>query len=151
MARRSGDRTDVASAGAVRDAEAFARTGRSIGPTVLPAAAGGAPSSNVIQRRNGDVEVLPPMFTASSAKATCSRHRIAGGGGWGDPRTRDEQDVASDVASLKLSREHALEAYGVCLDADGAVDAVATAAARAELRRLATDEPAAAITVTPAG
>ncbi len=99
--------------------------------------------------------ILPPMFTSDARRRRrASHHRMAGGGGWGDPRTRDEQDVASDVASLKLSRRACARGLrGLRSTPYGAVDAVATAAARAELApRLASGmsrPPRSA--VTPAG
>ena len=54
-----------------------------------------------------------------------------GGGGFGDPCTRDPQAVAHDVAQGYVSARSALEDYGVVLDpATGRVDAQATAAER---------------------
>ena len=49
-----------------------------------------------------------------------------GGGGYGPPLERDPQAVARDVRLGYVSREHALEAYGVCLTEGGEVDADAT-------------------------
>lgn len=57
-----------------------------------------------------------------------------GGGGYGDPLQRDPLLVADDVAKGLVSTEHALEAYGVVMRADGAVDDGATDRARAERR-----------------
>jgi N-methylhydantoinase B len=57
----------------------------------------------------------------------------AGGGGYGDPLTRDPELVARDVRLGYISRARAQARYGVVLRADGTVDAAATAAARARL------------------
>ena len=57
----------------------------------------------------------------------------AGGGGFGDPLERDPERVRQDVRAGYVSAERARDGYGVVLGADGAVDAAATAARRAEL------------------
>ena len=54
--------------------------------------------------------------------------------GRGDPLERDPADVAADVAEERITRDYAEAVYGVALDAAGAVDPQATAAARAALR-----------------
>lgn len=57
--------------------------------------------------------------------------RVSGSGGYGDPRERDPELVARDVALGYISAARAREEYGVVLDpASGAVDAAATAALR---------------------
>ena len=61
--------------------------------------------------------------------------RSSGGGGYGDPLERDADLVRQDVVQGYVSAERAAAGYGVLLDADGAVDASATAARRAALRR----------------
>ena len=42
-----------------------------------------------------------------------------GGGGWGDPRRRDPEQVARDVRDELMSAEEAREVFGVVLAADG--------------------------------
>jgi N-methylhydantoinase B len=55
-----------------------------------------------------------------------------GGGGWGDPLTRDPQLVLRDVRDEVVSVEAAVRDYGVAIGADGrSVDLAATAALRA--------------------
>jgi N-methylhydantoinase B len=66
------------------------------------------------QMRQGDVVVL----------------QSAGGGGYGDPLQRPAEAVAEDVAEGYVSSTVAADLYGVVLDADGAVDAAATAKQR---------------------
>ena len=56
---------------------------------------------------------------------------MPGGGGFGDPMTRDPALVAADVLNGMVSREAAERDYGVVLSADGQVDAAATQARRA--------------------
>lgn len=60
--------------------------------------------------------------------------RWNGGGGWGDPLEREPERVADDVAAALVSAEAARAIYGVVLDGAGAVDAAATADARARMR-----------------
>ncbi|MDJ0776994.1 MAG: hydantoinase B/oxoprolinase family protein [Gammaproteobacteria bacterium] len=59
------------------------------------------------------------------------RFETPGGGGYGDPFTRDPARVADDVRLGLVSRAQAAAAYGVVLDAAGEVDRDATAARRA--------------------
>ncbi|HYM32733.1 MAG TPA: hydantoinase B/oxoprolinase family protein [Candidatus Cybelea sp.] len=55
---------------------------------------------------------------------------LPGGGGFGDPFTRNAALVAADVASGLIARASAERDYGVVLTADGVVDAAATATLR---------------------
>ncbi|TMK29249.1 MAG: hydantoinase B/oxoprolinase family protein [Alphaproteobacteria bacterium] len=59
------------------------------------------------------------------------RLELPGGGGFGDPATRDADQVASDVADGIISRETAERDYRVALAADGSVDRAATTQLRA--------------------
>ena len=62
------------------------------------------------------------------------RLETPGGGGFGDPLSRDPARVARDAALGYVSREAARRDYGVVLREDGSVDAPATAALRGEAR-----------------
>ena len=94
----------------------------------------GAPSSNLLVRPDGTEEVLPAMFSTTIEAGDVYVHRMAGGGGWGDPLERDPAAVADDVANEKVSVAAARELYGVVIGADGLVDDAATAALRDERR-----------------
>jgi N-methylhydantoinase B len=59
------------------------------------------------------------------------RLELPGGGGFGDPATREPEQVARDVADGLISRAVAEETYRVALTADGSVDHAATARLRA--------------------
>src|SRR5262245_25128160 len=77
--------------------------------------AGGLPgtvSSNVLQRADGSVEVLPSMFSITVGEGDVYVHRTAGGGGWGNPRDRDPHAIADDVAAGKVTAEAARDEYG---------------------------------------
>jgi N-methylhydantoinase B len=54
----------------------------------------------------------------------------SGGGGLGDPRTRDPDAVAADVAARKVSVAAAADVYGVALTPVGEVDLDATTSLR---------------------
>lgn len=56
--------------------------------------------------------------------------RSGGGGGWGDPQAREPWRVAADVRDGCLSREDALESYGVAIGPHGDLDEVETARLR---------------------
>ncbi len=62
------------------------------------------------------------------------RLETPGGGGFGDPRTRDPARVARDVALGYVSRQAGSRDYGVALCEDGSVDVPATARLRREAR-----------------
>ena len=47
---------------------------------------------------------------------------LPGGGGFGDPRTRDPQAVLDDVLDGLITAEEARRDYGVAIDALGGVD-----------------------------
>jgi N-methylhydantoinase B len=58
------------------------------------------------------------------------RLELAGGGGFGDPFTRDPERVAEDVRNEMTSLESARALYGVAIDSDGMIDVAATAKLR---------------------
>jgi N-methylhydantoinase B len=63
------------------------------------------------------------------------RFITATGGGWGDPCTRDSEEVAADVKNGYITVDTARRSYGVVLDpVTLAVDETATTQARNELR-----------------
>jgi 5-oxoprolinase (ATP-hydrolysing)/N-methylhydantoinase A len=72
----------------------------------------GAASSNVIRRAGGELERLPPMFATVLQPGDVFHHRMAGGGGWGDPRDRERAAVTRDVLNEKVSAAAAREVYG---------------------------------------
>jgi N-methylhydantoinase B len=74
------------------------------------------------------------MFSTTIDNGTVYHHRMAGGGGWGDPLDRDPDSVAHDVRNEKVGARSAHDHYGVVLAADGSVDATGTAELRASRR-----------------
>ena len=65
-------------------------------------------------------------------RAGARRHLAAlpGGGGFGDPRTRDPQRVLDDVLDGLITAEEARRDYGVVIDARGEIDLAETARLR---------------------
>jgi N-methylhydantoinase B len=63
----------------------------------------GAASSNRIVRADGSVEELPPMFATVLQPDDVFHHRMAGGGGWGDPADRDPAAHARDLLNGKVT------------------------------------------------
>ena len=72
------------------------------------------------------------------AAGTLIRIRTTGGGGWGDPLSRDVERVLSDVIAGKVSRESARADYGVAISGgkdSPEIDPGATAALRDQMRQ----------------
>ncbi len=62
----------------------------------------GSGSSNAILRVDGTSESLPPMFGTVLQPGDVFHHRMAGGGGWGDPREREPAARDRDALNEKV-------------------------------------------------
>jgi len=107
-----------------------------------PGIVGGQPAlSNHFDYQQDDERLTPPLVSKMTGiklkRGQTVKLETPGGGGYGDPLTRDAQAVASDVACGFVSRKQAEDFYGVALDHDCEVDAASTEKQRAELRHLA--------------
>jgi len=83
----------------------------------------------------GQVSLVSGKAIRSKGRATISggdfiRLELPGGGGFGDPATRDSDQVALDVADGLIDAETARRDYRVALGADGRIDRAATARLR---------------------
>jgi N-methylhydantoinase B len=99
--------------------------------------------NNPARGRDGGGLGAPGQVTLVSGKPIRSKGRqtisggdfirleLPGGGGFGDPATRDPDQVALDVADGLITAETARGEYRVALGADGGVDRAATAQLRA--------------------
>jgi N-methylhydantoinase B len=80
-------------------------------------------------------EATPKLVSKITDIAICQGQKVRletpGGGGFGDPATREAERVARDVRLGYVSREAARRDYLVVLRDDGSLDAAATANARA--------------------
>jgi N-methylhydantoinase B len=99
--------------------------------------------NNPARGRDGGGLGAPGQVTLISGKPIRSKGRqtiqggdfirleLPGGGGFGDPATRDPDQVALDVADGLITAETARQEYRVALGVDGGVDRAATAELRA--------------------
>ncbi len=101
-------------------------------PYGLNGGATGGPSANWLGEGN-EKHSIPGKVTMTMRQGELLAHHQAGGGGHGDPFTRDPQSVARDVWNEKVSAAAARAQYGVAVDAaSGRVDAAETARLRAK-------------------
>jgi len=95
---------------------------------------GGGPGGTVdswIETPAGDKEPLPSKVTRPVEAGTRIVLRTAGGGGYGDPFSRDPELVRRDVSEGLIGPERSEKEYGVVLDrTTGQVDEAATASLR---------------------
>ena len=99
----------------------------------------GQAASHFRIRADGDAEKMPALTQFDLALGEKARFLNAGGGGYGDPLTREPERVLSDVLRKWETVARAREIYGVVLtgsadDETLAVDDAATRALRAERR-----------------
>ncbi len=102
-----------------------------------PGVVGGQPAAkNKFTYQQDDGDHVPPMVSKMvgiKLKKGQSVHlETPGGGGYGPPKERDPEAVSRDFALGFVSRESALNDYGVALDAGGGVDVVETSVYRKE-------------------
>jgi N-methylhydantoinase B len=97
----------------------------------LFSAGAGAPGRTVLNRGTTNEQALHPKAIYAIQHNDVVSFEVSGSGGYGNPMQRDPEAVAHDVALGYVSREQALEAYGVMLDDSGGVDVAATTMERA--------------------
>ncbi len=97
---------------------------------------GGQGAANVFTYEQADGPHSPPMVSKMVGihldRGQTVRLETPGGGGYGAPQSRLPEDVATDVAQGYVSREAALQEYGVVVTESGAVDLASTEALRRE-------------------
>jgi N-methylhydantoinase B len=89
-----------------------------------------APAAQRMLRRNGQEEDLPQYCQIWVEDGEFLVSVAGGGGGYGDPHTRDPQRVLDDVREGLVTPERAERVYGVALTPDG-IDQARTQALRA--------------------
>lgn len=103
-------------------------------PKGVRGGADGAPSNGIVENAATGAQTEAPTVTRLVLKPG---ERIvsysAGGGGYGDPLTRNPEAVLEDLVDGRISDTAAFESYGVVV-VDGAIDEAATSAER-ERRR----------------
>jgi N-methylhydantoinase B/oxoprolinase/acetone carboxylase alpha subunit len=90
----------------------------------------GEPAQQFKRDREGKLVTLDPYVRLQLEPGETIVSICCSGGGYGDPRERDPELVAGDVADGWLTPARAREVYGVALDADGRPDRAATDALR---------------------
>jgi N-methylhydantoinase B len=96
--------------------------------------AGGKPARPTRNVLNPDTDArdMPAKFAVTLKRGDVILHEQPGGGGFGDPFTRDPERVAADVRNEKITVEYARREHGVVIDPSTlAVDDAATRALRA--------------------
>jgi N-methylhydantoinase B len=76
----------------------------------------GAKAHSVLRRANGTEEVIPSKLVSTMNRGDRLVVATAGGGGYGDPHTRDRDAVQQDVENGKVSEAAAREIYGLVSD-----------------------------------
>jgi N-methylhydantoinase B len=93
----------------------------------------GARARKILEKPDGTQTIVGNKLEEPPVEAGDILHFITwGGGGWGDPLTRDPELVAREVLQGLVTADGA-RLYGVVLDAAGAVDAAATEALRGQI------------------
>jgi N-methylhydantoinase B len=85
---------------------------------------GGAGAAGAVALRSG--RPIRPKGRQTVPPRDAIRLSLPGGGGFGDPRTRDPQAVRDDVLDGLITAEEARRDYGVAVDAAGRLDPVET-------------------------
>jgi N-methylhydantoinase B len=95
---------------------------------------GGDGAPNVVRIHRNGTTTIPLHLSKDQGIALSPGDRVEvmtpGGGGYGDPFSRDPALVARDVRRGTYTRDQAAALWGVALAADGGIDAAATAALR---------------------
>ena len=99
-------------------------------PYGLQGGAPGATSRNLLNPETTAERRLKAMETCMIGPRDMVRFVLPGGGGLGSPLERDPAAVAADVVDGKVTRQAAEATYAVIVNADGVLDASATAALR---------------------
>jgi N-methylhydantoinase B len=90
-----------------------------------------APSDQLLRRTDGTTEKLAQSSLIRIASGETLVSIAQGGGGYGDPKTRDPERVRHDVRERLISRARAAEIYRVAITEAGDIDYAGTARLRA--------------------
>jgi N-methylhydantoinase B len=108
----------------------FASDGTVNAPRGVNGGGAGGCSAQFKRSADGALTEVPPCGGVVLAPDETLVSLCCGGGGYGNPLDRDVRSVAEDVAEGWISRERAVEVYGVELTEAGAVDERRTAQRR---------------------
>ena len=88
------------------------------------------PASIIVNPGTANEKRLAVADRVELKRGDLVRHTSPGGGGFGDPMTRDPVRVGRDVNLGYVTKAAARNEYGVVIGENGAVDTAATAALR---------------------
>jgi len=94
----------------------------------------GAGARHWVKRNDGKTEAADGWAVLTLQPGETVTGVSCGGGGYGSPLDRDPRDVEGDVAARIISRERAMEVYGIVLDSNGALDEMGTHSQRKLIR-----------------
>lgn len=100
----------------------------------VPQLSGASSIPSDLDQLDGQVEVLPCEGESDLGPDDALFLHWQAGGGYGDPLLREPESVRADVVQERVSRQAALDLYGVALTEDGAVDGEGTSLVRRRLR-----------------
>ncbi|WP_432039463.1 hydantoinase B/oxoprolinase family protein [Streptomyces cucumeris] len=103
-------------------------------PYGLQGGSPGTTSANILNPGTRHEQVLPAKVVRELGAGDRHRHITAGGGGHGDPFTRDPGHVLRDVLDGKVTTPGASRDYGVVITPGGEIDAAETRRRRAAPR-----------------
>src|SRR5262249_45013903 len=88
---------------------------------------GGTAASSIAFKvsASGDEAQLEPIAQVVLEPGELLGHLLSGGGGYGDPRTREPGRVREDVVARFVSLERARDVYGVAFEGDALDDSLA--------------------------
>ena len=89
-----------------------------------------SPSRFTVKGPEGELRQMDSKFTTTVPPDHTMITETPGGGGWGNPKSRDPEAVRRDVSEGLISKERAREVYAVALDADLNIDQAATSELR---------------------
>jgi N-methylhydantoinase B len=108
----------------------FASDGTDHPPQGVRGGKSGGKARQQVRRRNGALEKLDIVTHIVLQEGETAIGLTCGGGGYGDPKTRDPERVRDNVAEGWISRQRAQDVYGVVIAADSTVDEAATSVLR---------------------
>ena len=108
----------------------FASDGTDHPPQGVRGGKPGGKAGQQVRRRNGALEELDIVTHIVLQEGEMAIGLTCGGGGYGDPKTRDPERVRHNVAEGWVSRQRARDVYGVIFASDSTVDEAATLALR---------------------
>ncbi|MDP6960557.1 MAG: hydantoinase B/oxoprolinase family protein [Dehalococcoidia bacterium] len=108
---------------------------RKFPPYGLQGGSSGSPSMNILNPGHEE-KILPTLAQVELPSNGVIRHKMAGGGGWGNPIERDPSRVLDDVIDDRVSIQAAKSKYGVVIsEGENKIDRNATKILRSKMQK----------------